>query len=68
MYSYRICQDDALVAKLIDPSYTPNQDDMTAMEDCFQVSNYITKRKMGLLVQLLMCQCFVDVGGNPQVL
>jgi hypothetical protein len=38
MYSYRICQDDSLVAKFIDPAHTPDQDEMTALEDCFQVS------------------------------
>mmetsp|Transcript_7717 Transcript_7717/g.13019 ORF Transcript_7717/g.13019 Transcript_7717/m.13019 type:complete len:262 (+) Transcript_7717:27-812(+) len=36
MYSYRICQDDSIVAKFIDPSHTPDQAEMTALEDCFQ--------------------------------
>lgn len=36
VYSYRVCQDDSIVAKFIDASYTPNQSDWTAMENCFQ--------------------------------
>lgn len=36
LYSYRLCTDEALVAKFINPSYTPNQQDMTNMEACFQ--------------------------------
>lgn len=36
VYSYRICQDDSIVAKYLDPNYTPNESDWTAMEDCFQ--------------------------------
>jgi len=36
LYSYRICQDDALVAKFTDPDHTPTIAEMTAMEACFQ--------------------------------
>jgi len=36
MYSYRICTDDSIVAKFIDPNYTPNNSDFTQMESCFQ--------------------------------
>jgi hypothetical protein len=36
LYSYRICTDDDLVAKFIDPSHTPDQDEMDALESCFQ--------------------------------
>ena len=32
VYSYRICQDDTLVAKFIDREYTPNQEEMDALE------------------------------------
>jgi lytic starch monooxygenase len=36
VYSYRLCQDDELVAKFIDADYTPNATDMAALETCFQ--------------------------------
>ena len=36
MYSYRICTDDDLVQKFIDPGYTPNVSEMEALETCFQ--------------------------------
>lgn len=36
LYSYRMCTDDSIVAKFIDASYTPNNDDFTALESCFQ--------------------------------
>jgi len=36
LYSYRICTDDDLVAKFIDPNYTPNDDEMSSLEKCFQ--------------------------------
>lgn len=36
VYSYRMCTDDSITAKFIDASYTPNADDMAALEHCFQ--------------------------------
>ena len=36
LYSYRLCQDDELVAKFINTQYTPTSSDMSAMEKCFQ--------------------------------
>ncbi|KAF2218293.1 hypothetical protein BDZ85DRAFT_299659 [Elsinoe ampelina] len=35
MFSYRICQDQALVDKLITPGYTPTLEEKQAAEDCF---------------------------------
>jgi hypothetical protein len=35
-YSYRLCTDESITAKYIDPNYTPNEDDHTALEACFQ--------------------------------
>lgn len=39
VYSYRLCQEDSIVARFIDPAVTPDQSDMTALEDCFQVTS-----------------------------
>jgi len=36
VYSYRICQDDSITAKYLDPNYTPNEKDWADMEECFQ--------------------------------
>ncbi|PSN69057.1 starch binding domain-containing protein [Corynespora cassiicola Philippines] len=36
MFSYRICQDQALVNKFLDPSYLPTEAEKQAAEDCFQ--------------------------------
>ncbi|KEY72100.1 hypothetical protein S7711_00116 [Stachybotrys chartarum IBT 7711] len=36
MFSWRICQDQALVDKLLDPDYTPTLEEKQAAEDCFQ--------------------------------
>ena len=36
LYSYRVCTDDELVAKFTDPKHTPDADEMTALEACFQ--------------------------------
>lgn len=36
LYSYRLCTDDDIVAKFIDPSHTPNATEMAALETCFQ--------------------------------
>lgn len=36
MYSYRICSDDGIVSKFIDPSHTPDQIEMNQLEECFQ--------------------------------
>ena len=36
LYSYRMCTDDDIVAKFIDPSHTPNATEMAALETCFQ--------------------------------
>jgi len=35
-YSYRLCTDESITAKFIDPNYTPNEADHDAMEACFQ--------------------------------
>ncbi|PGH15024.1 hypothetical protein AJ79_02706 [Helicocarpus griseus UAMH5409] len=35
MFSYRICQDEAIVAKLLDPAYLPTEEEKQAAEDCF---------------------------------
>jgi len=36
MFSYRICQDQALVDKFLDPNYLPTVEEKQAAEDCFQ--------------------------------
>ncbi|KAF9567767.1 hypothetical protein CPC08DRAFT_518585 [Agrocybe pediades] len=36
MYSYRICQDQALVDKLLTPGYIPTEAEKQATEDCFE--------------------------------
>lgn len=36
MYSFRICQDEALVKKFITPGYLPNAAEKQQAEDCFQ--------------------------------
>ena len=36
MFSYRICQDQALVNKFLDSSYLPTEAEKQAAEDCFQ--------------------------------
>jgi len=36
VYSYRLCQNDELVAKFTDPEHTPTDSEMTALEECFQ--------------------------------
>ncbi|KFA63836.1 hypothetical protein S40285_04482 [Stachybotrys chlorohalonatus IBT 40285] len=36
MFSWRICQDQAIVDKLLDPDYTPTLEEKQAAEDCFQ--------------------------------
>lgn len=35
IFSYRICQDQALVNKFLDPSYLPTEAEKQAAEDCF---------------------------------
>jgi len=35
-YSYRLCTDESITAKFINPDYTPNGDDHAELEDCFQ--------------------------------
>jgi len=35
-WSYRLCTDESIVAKYIDPNYTPNENDHAALEGCFQ--------------------------------
>ncbi|PLB44987.1 chitin binding domain protein [Aspergillus steynii IBT 23096] len=35
MFSYRICQDQSIVDKLLDPDYLPTEDEKQAAEDCF---------------------------------
>jgi hypothetical protein len=35
MFSYRICQDQDLVNKFLDPTYLPTDDEKQAAEDCF---------------------------------
>ncbi|KAI0838266.1 carbohydrate-binding module family 20 protein [Hypoxylon sp. FL0890] len=36
MFSYRICQNQTLVDKFLDPSYLPTDDEKQAAEDCFE--------------------------------
>ncbi|KAI1407789.1 carbohydrate-binding module family 20 protein [Hypoxylon sp. FL1857] len=36
MFSYRICQDQSIVDKFLDPSYLPTDDEKQAAEDCFE--------------------------------
>ena len=36
VYSYRLCQNDSLVAKFIDPQHTPTDSEMKLLEECFQ--------------------------------
>lgn len=36
MYSYRMCTDDSIVQKFIDPAHTPDQGEMDDLEACFQ--------------------------------
>ncbi|CAI6097806.1 hypothetical protein V2G26_009201 [Clonostachys chloroleuca] len=36
MFSYRICQDQAIVDKFLDPNYLPTLEEKQAAEDCFQ--------------------------------
>ncbi|KAF4264634.1 hypothetical protein KXV22_000665 [Aspergillus fumigatus] len=36
MFSYRICQDQSIVDKLLDASYLPTQAEKQAAEDCFE--------------------------------
>lgn len=36
MFAYRICQDDDIVAKLIDPDHEPTEEEKQEAEDCFQ--------------------------------
>ncbi|RVD81465.1 uncharacterized protein DFL_009329 [Arthrobotrys flagrans] len=36
MFTYRICQDQALVDKFLDPNYTPTEAEKEAAEDCFE--------------------------------
>ncbi|KAF3026560.1 hypothetical protein E8E14_014018 [Neopestalotiopsis sp. 37M] len=36
MFTYRICQDQDIVDKFLDPTYTPTDDDKQAAEDCFE--------------------------------
>lgn len=36
MFTYRICQDQALVDKFLDPSYLPTDAEKQAAEDCFK--------------------------------
>lgn len=36
MFSYRICQDQELVDKFLDPEYEPTEEEKQAAEDCFQ--------------------------------
>ncbi|KAK2809478.1 hypothetical protein FQN50_003746 [Emmonsiellopsis sp. PD_5] len=35
MFSYRICQDEAIVSKFIDPAYLPTEEEKAAAEACF---------------------------------
>jgi hypothetical protein len=35
LYSYRVCTDDALVARFTDPNHTPSDDEMASLEVCF---------------------------------
>ena len=36
MFSYRICQDQAIVDLLLDPEHEPTEEEKQAAEDCFQ--------------------------------
>lgn len=36
MFAYRICQDQALVDKFLDPNYLPTEAEKQAAEDCFE--------------------------------
>lgn len=36
MFSYRICQDQSIVDKFLDPDYLPTEEEKQAAEDCFQ--------------------------------
>ncbi|EAW12059.1 chitin binding domain protein [Aspergillus clavatus NRRL 1] len=36
MFTYRICQDQKLVSKFLDPSYMPTEAEKQAAEDCFE--------------------------------
>lgn len=36
IYSYRLCTDDALVAKFTDKTHVPTSEEMTQLESCFQ--------------------------------
>ncbi|TPX08823.1 uncharacterized protein E0L32_009763 [Thyridium curvatum] len=36
MFTYRICQDQALVDKFLDPNYLPTEAEKQAAEDCFE--------------------------------
>jgi lytic starch monooxygenase len=36
MFTYRICQDQAIVDKLLDPDYLPTEEEKQAAEDCFE--------------------------------
>ena len=36
LYSYRLCTDDALVAKFTNPAHTPTTAEMSSLEKCFQ--------------------------------
>jgi len=35
-YSYRLCTDEGITSKFINPDYTPNDYDYAQLEDCFQ--------------------------------
>jgi hypothetical protein len=36
MFGYRICQDQDIVDKLLDPSHIPSEDEKAAAESCFE--------------------------------
>ncbi|OTA54677.1 carbohydrate-binding module family 20 protein [Hypoxylon sp. EC38] len=36
MFTYRICQDQSIVDKFLDPSYLPTDEEKQAAEDCFE--------------------------------
>ncbi|KAI1473839.1 carbohydrate-binding module family 20 protein [Daldinia eschscholtzii] len=36
MFAYRICQDQAIVDKFLDPDYLPTEEEKQAAEDCFE--------------------------------
>ncbi|KAI1654697.1 carbohydrate-binding module family 20 protein [Daldinia decipiens] len=36
MFAYRICQDQAIVDKFLDPNYLPTEEEKQAAEDCFE--------------------------------